>query len=221
MTHVIGVLGGSGGVGSSTFAAALAEAGEPSLLVDLDVVGGGVDVLLGIEDVPGARWSGLHLAGGRLDPEVLLEGLPRWGRCPVLAADSDSLDPAAIAQVLDVAVAGGIRTVVVDLPRHQCAERAATLLRCDLVVLLTRSDAAGLVATHAVTAVLPELALGVVVRRGEVAPEHAAELVGVPLLGVLPQLDRREPRPESQRLPRAHARVADGVLGGLREPVPA
>jgi len=68
---VLGVVGGSGGVGASTFAAVLAAVTGRAMLVDLDVVGGGIDVLLGIEDVAGARWSGLRVGGGRLDPALL------------------------------------------------------------------------------------------------------------------------------------------------------
>src|SRR4051812_19306479 len=86
--QVLGVVGGSGGVGASAFAAVLAAVAGESLLVDVDAAGGGVDVLLGIEAVDGARWSDLHLAGGRLDASVLLAGLPRWGPCAVLAADA-------------------------------------------------------------------------------------------------------------------------------------
>ena len=51
MAQVIGVVGGSGGVGASTFAAVLAAAAgsAQSVLVDLDVCGGGVDVAARIE----------------------------------------------------------------------------------------------------------------------------------------------------------------------------
>src|SRR6185312_17116098 len=89
---MIGVIGGNGGVGASTFAAVLAWAAVSGVLVDLDPVGGGVDVLLGIERAPGARWSGLRLDGGRLAPEVLTAGLPRWAGVPVLAADRSPPD---------------------------------------------------------------------------------------------------------------------------------
>ena len=71
---MFGVVGGSGGVGASTFAAVLAAVTARAMLVDIDVVGGGIDVLLGIEDVPGARWSGLRVGGGRLDPGSLADG---------------------------------------------------------------------------------------------------------------------------------------------------
>ena len=50
---MIGVVGGSGGVGASVFAAVLAATaavlGGRALLIDLDVTGGGVDVTLGLE----------------------------------------------------------------------------------------------------------------------------------------------------------------------------
>jgi hypothetical protein len=210
---VIGVVGGSGGVGASSFAAVLAVLAGSAVLVDLDVCGGGIDVVMGIERVPGARWSGLELAGGRLDPEVLLTGLPRAGPCAVLAADTPTLDPAAVLQVLDAAASLG--PVIVDLPRAFCAERAAALLRCRLVVIVTRGDIAGVVAAHAVASGLPELPAGVVVRQGEIRGRAAAEVVGAPLLGVLPGLRPRGLALSPRRLPRRARRVAAGVLAGV------
>src|SRR5664279_4433323 len=101
---VIGVIGGSGGAGSSYFAAVLAALCLPSVLLDVDPVGGGVDVLLGIESVPGARWSGLRLDGGRLDPALLADGLPRWRDVAVLATDAEVPPPVAVLEVVDAAV---------------------------------------------------------------------------------------------------------------------
>jgi hypothetical protein len=207
------VVGGSGGIGASGFAAVLAAVAGPSVLVDVDVGGGGIDVTLGIESVIGARWSGLRVAGGRLEPSALVDGLPRWGRCAVLAADIGELDPAAVSQVLGTAACIG--PVVVDLPRGGCAERAAALLHCDLVVVLARADVGGLVAAHAVATALPELPVGVVVRRGEVPPDEASALVGAALLGVLPPMRASAADVDPRRLPRAAARVATGVLAGL------
>lgn len=213
MGAVVGVIGGSGGVGASSFAAALAVTAGESVLVDLDAAGGGVDVLLGIERVAGARWSGLRLAGGRLDPEVLLAGLPRWGASAVLAADVPELDPEAVLQVVEVAASGA--AVVLDLPRGACPARAAALVHCHLVVIVARADVIGLVAAHAVASALPEVPIGVVLRRGEVAPREAAALVGAPLLGELPPRVGRAGL-DPARLPRALQGVAAGVLDGLR-----
>jgi hypothetical protein len=215
MRRVIGVVGGSGGVGASSFAAVLAAAGG-ALLIDLDVAGGGIDVTLGIESTPGARWSGMRLAGGRLEADMLLGGLPRWGPVPVLAADVADLDPDAVLQVLEVAGAAG--PVVLDLPRRNCAERAAALLHCALVVVLARADVDGLVAAHALCAGLPELPSGLVCRRGEVPPADAARLVGLPLVGELPALDGNRLVLNSHRLPQPIGRVAEGVLRGISGP---
>lgn len=212
---VIGVLGGSGGVGASSFAAVLAAVAGRSLLVDLDVAGGGLDVLLGVESAPGARWSGLRLAGGQLELQALLAGLPAWGSVAVLAADDPALDPSAVRQVVRTAAHGV--PVVLDLPRASSAERAAALLGCDLVVVLGRGDIAGVVAAHAAVSALPELPVGLVVRRGEVPAAEAAALVGRPLLGELPALGGAH-RLCADRLPRVARRVAAGILDGLAPP---
>src|SRR4051794_1297004 len=130
---VVGVVGGSGGGGASSFAAGLANAAQPPVLVDLDAIGGGVGLLLRIEDAPGARWSHLRLDGGRLDPQTLLGGLPRWRSVPVLAADADAPAPAAALQVAETAAQVG--TVIADLPRAQSVLRDTMLCRCDLCVV--------------------------------------------------------------------------------------
>jgi MinD-like ATPase involved in chromosome partitioning or flagellar assembly len=214
MEPVVGVLGGNGGVGATTFAAVLAAVAGESLLVDLDGWGGGVDVALGVEGASGARWSGLQLAGGRLDPEELLAGLPRWGLCAVLAADEAKVEAEAAVQV--VSTAASVAPVVVDLPRAPGALLASVVPRCDVVVALTRSDAPALVATHAVLRTLPEAPVGVIVRRGRGTPADAARLVGARLLGDLPPLAGRVDLDlPALRWPRAVERVARGILGGV------
>jgi MinD-like ATPase involved in chromosome partitioning or flagellar assembly len=212
MGPVVGVVGGSGGVGASTFAAVLAAVAGGSVLIDVDVAGGGVDVLLGIERTEGARWSDLHLAGGRLEPETLIGGLPRWGPCAVLAADTLDLEAEAVLQVVEVARQRA--PVVLDLPRSSCPERAAALVHCDLVVVVTRADPAGLVAAHAVVGALPEVPVGAVVRRAVVPAHDAARLVRARLLGELPATT---PGFELRiaRLPRSVRVVASGVLAGM------
>src|SRR5699024_7300714 len=57
-----------------------------SLLVDLDPLGAGLDLLLGIEGREGLRWPQLRLQDGRLDPDALRRGLPRRGDATVLAS---------------------------------------------------------------------------------------------------------------------------------------
>lgn len=67
---VCAVLGGSGGVGASTLAASLASVAAKSqrsvALVDVDDLGGGIDLLLGAEHTGGWRWPRLSTAEGQI-----------------------------------------------------------------------------------------------------------------------------------------------------------
>jgi hypothetical protein len=149
----LGVLGASGGVGASCLAAAIAACAGPAVLVDLDVHGGGVDVLLGIEKEPGTRWSGLHSDGGRIDPGELAEALPRWGSVAVLSCDRDEVPAAAVGSVL---VAGrALGPVVVDLGRGGHVVRDPALAACDLVAVVVRATVPGVATAARVVARLP------------------------------------------------------------------
>ena len=210
---VVGVVGGSGGVGSSSFAAALAARAaadyDLSVLIDLDTARGGIDVLLGAEHEPGARWSGLRLAGGHLDPQALVRGLPSWNGVAVLAADADSVTGAdAVGQVIGVAVEAG--PVVVDLTRWGDAARDAAVGLCDLVVMVVRPDVAGITGARAVAAGLAA-PLGLLVRGRQAG--GIADLVGARMLGRLPRLGRWIDRPvePSRRIRQVAAGVLDAV----------
>lgn len=123
---LITITGASGGVGASTLAAALAAALgaiAPCLLVDLDLIGGGLDVTCGIEDVAGLRWPDLSGVRGAVLTEDLVAALPRRGPCAVLSAGPSHTAPSApdppdraVADVLGALVAAGGPTVV-DVPR--------------------------------------------------------------------------------------------------------
>jgi Mrp family chromosome partitioning ATPase len=215
---VLAVAGGSGGVGASTFAAVLAATARAAVLIDLDPVSGGIDVLLGVEGRPGARWSGLRLDGGRLDPQLLADGLPRWHGVAVLAADQPAPSPTAVHQV--VASAAELGLVVLDLPRATSPERAAGLAQCRLVIVVAAADVAGIAAGRAVALSLGSVALGFVLRRGAIPVAEAAQRAGGALLGQLPSLDRARSA-DSRRSWRAERRVAAGILDGLGAVGPA
>jgi hypothetical protein len=221
---VIGVVGGRGGAGASTFAgvlAAMAALGGPALLVDLDPVAGGIDVLLGIETALGARWSGLRLEGGRLDPDTLLGGLPRWATAAVLSADVGPA-PAAVAQVLAVATRAG--PVVVDLGRWASPARDAALSRCALTVLVCGADVRSVTGARTVRLDLGPVPLGVVVTRSghdPAPPSRVAALVDAPLIGIVSAGRRRGDSPlDAAGLPRGMTRVARGVLDAVEGPGP-
>ncbi len=211
MRVCIGVVGGSGGAGASTFAAVLALTATATL-VDLDELGGGLDVLLGVENVAGARWSRVRLDGGQVEPDVLRDGLPRWRGVPVLAADR-SPPAAGVPAVLAAAVRLG--PVVVDLPRASTPPRAAALPACDLVVVIVTARIAALTAARAVLAGLPAVPLGVLLRAGDVPAADAAAVLARPVLGTLPPAARPLSL-AARRPPRLLTRAASGVLDGLR-----
>lgn len=83
------VLGASGGVGASTWSAALARRLAAHLgscvLVDGDVRGGGLDMTCGTEHVPGLRWPDLARLRGLTSGARLIRALP-CGELPLLSA---------------------------------------------------------------------------------------------------------------------------------------
>jgi secretion/DNA translocation related CpaE-like protein len=121
--RVVGVLGGCGGAGSSVLAAGLAvtaaQGGRRVLLVDLDPLGGGLDLALGLDGVPGLRWPDLVEARGRLPATSVHDSLPRRGQLAVLAWGRG--EPVDVpARSVEAVVRSGARThdlVVLDLPR--------------------------------------------------------------------------------------------------------
>jgi secretion/DNA translocation related CpaE-like protein len=145
--RVIAVLGGRGGAGASTFAAALACTADDiqrSLLVDCDPGGGGLDLLLGIEDRPGLRWPGLVAEDGRVSAEALHHALPVAGRrTSVLSCgrgtDAEELRPTAVQAVLDAGREAD-DLVICDVPRDRGATSAAVLSCADLVVLIVPAE---------------------------------------------------------------------------------
>lgn len=209
---MIGVLGACGGVGASTFAATVATVAGAAL-VDLDAVGGGVDVLLGIEHVAGARWSSVEVAGGTIDPAHLRDGLPRWGAVPVLAADAVP-DERAVGPVLDAARVLG--TVAVDLGRVPSEVRQAALDVCVLVIVVVPADLHGVAAARTLVRSLGCVDVALVVRRGQLGTDEVGELAGAPVVGVLPALRGRAGAAlDPYRLPGAVRRAAEGIADGV------
>ena len=185
---VIGVLSGCGGAGASVFASVLAGvSAKPSFLIDCDPMGGGIDVLLGCEQIPGPRWRQVRVRGGTLDPAVLVDGLPRWQDVSFLAADSaDDLDPDAVVQVIDAACLAG--PVVLDLPRWPSRVRVAALARCDRVVLVTVAEVRAVTAAGLIAAALDPV-LSVVAVRGmsrSLPASRIGQVLGLPVIGELP-----------------------------------
>lgn len=148
-THVLAVVGASGGLGASTLALALGHrlgaTGPPGLVVDLDLARGGLDVTAGIEHLPGRRWAALAGVRGRVAPGLLVPSLPGEGGCRVLSAGGPSpgpVGPEAVRDVLASVLGAGV-PVVLDVPAGS-ALLADVLAAGPTVLVLTSLRTRGL-----------------------------------------------------------------------------
>ncbi|MGY0502746.1 septum site-determining protein Ssd [Nocardia sp. FBN12] len=79
---VVAVAGAGGGAGASTLAAAIALRGaarrvrRDTVLIDGAPLDGGIDLVLGMENVPGLRWPDLVIEDGRVSAAALHNALP-------------------------------------------------------------------------------------------------------------------------------------------------
>ena len=192
MGAVVGVVGARGGAGASVVAAALARGAARrrvrTCLVDLALVGGGLDVLLGVEAQPGVRWPDLSDARGRLDGDELLARLPRWSGVPVVSTERGSgPDPAALVDVvaaLAEVTAAHAGVLVLDVDRAALASGAGVpglLEACDEVLVVAPLDVLAVAGAAAVRDRLDGPA-ALVVRRpapGRLSGAEVADAVGL------------------------------------------
>ncbi len=154
------VVGGCGGGGASTFAAALAVAaagmGARAFLLDGDPLGGGLDLVLGSETVPGVRWPDLMGTSGRVSASSLRDALPRVGTLGVLSWDRGDLSVVPPAVMREVVSAGrrGHDEVVVDLPRRLDPAVEEVLLEVDTTYLVLPAEVRAVAAAARVAAAL-------------------------------------------------------------------
>ncbi|HET6153830.1 MAG TPA: septum site-determining protein Ssd [Marmoricola sp.] len=182
---VIGVVGAAGGVGATTFAAALAQvlaASGPALAIDADAAGAGLDQVLGLEAEPGVRWEGLLQATGRLSARSLRDTVPARAGLSVLAWSADRTTPLTGPSMREVLSAGrrGYPIVVVDLPRQRDAVGEEALSRCDQVVLVSTTTVPAVSAAARWVRRLPAIPTHLVLRghRGGVPVTDIERLLG-------------------------------------------
>jgi hypothetical protein len=101
----IQVIGGSGGLGASTLAAALAQSAARRgagrvVLLDADPVRGLADHAAVLEHVTGLRWGELGGLDGAIDGAALLDRLPSEDRLSVLAGCGGAIPTVAVAAVV-------------------------------------------------------------------------------------------------------------------------
>ncbi|MCW2616143.1 MAG: Helicase/secretion neighborhood CpaE-like protein [Frankiales bacterium] len=220
---LVAVVGGRGGAGATTLACALAmtasRSGRPSLLVDGDPLGGGIDLVFGGEAHRGVRWPDLGATRGRVPAAALDGALPRMAGLSVLSwgrGDAGAVPVEAVRAVL----AAGRRCnelVVVDLPRALDECSRAVLASATTVLLVVPNEVRAAAAASRVAAAVAVLCSDLrVVTRGPsptgLTGVQVAEALGLPLVADLraePGLDAALERGE------APGRRPRGPLGML------
>lgn len=190
---LLAVIGGSGGVGASTLAVALAlsaaRTGAQPVLLGTDPWDGGIDIALGAEDVPGPRWPDLAGVSGRLSSPAILDGLPYVHGVRFLSS-SRSRPVRVAVQTLSAIVTAARRTgaaVIVDLPRGS-DESANWLGRIvDLGLVVCPATVSGALAARALVTELGWAtdSSGIVVRLGlgsDIDDNSLGTAVGLPIL---------------------------------------
>jgi secretion/DNA translocation related CpaE-like protein len=184
------VVGGTGGAGATTLACALAQwhaTRAPTLLVDADPLGPGLDRLLGMEAEAGVRWEALVETAGRLGARALREGVPRRGHLGVLTWSGlrRRVDVPTVRRILPAAVRGH-DLVVLDLARQGGSSLAELVDRCDDLLVVTPATVPGLAATARLVADLGrDGRTGLVVRPGALGDADAERVTGLPVVAAV------------------------------------
>lgn len=193
---VLGVIGGRGGAGASVLAGGLAvtaaRSGLRTLLVDADPLGGGLDLVLGWEQLEGLRWPALTQTDGRVDPPALVQALPRRGDLVVLSWDRGEL-PEVPAEAMAATIDAGRRgrdLVIVDLPRYFDDAAVAALRATDQVFIVVPAELRATAAAARVAAAVSEHCadVSVIVRGpapGRIKAREVARALDLPLTGTL------------------------------------
>lgn len=135
--NVLAVVGACGGVGVSVLAASIsskARADAPTL-VDGHLRSGGADLLLGIEERPGARWGEIALGEGTIARDDIRRALPATSdgvavltSARTTVADGTAITPADVETVVGALSTAGV--TVLDVPVEAVPQR------CDAAVIV-------------------------------------------------------------------------------------
>lgn len=134
---VLAVVGACGGVGVSVLAASIsmkARAHAPTL-IDGHLRSGGADLLLGIEERPGARWGEIALGEGTIARDDIRRALPATPSdvavltaARTTVADGTVITPADVEAVVSALATSGV--TVLDVPVEAVPQR------CDAAVIV-------------------------------------------------------------------------------------
>ncbi|ALG83512.1 septum site-determining protein Ssd [Gordonia phthalatica] len=188
----LAVIGGHGGAGASTLAAAVAlvaARSSPTLLMDVDQAGAGADLLLGVEAESGLRWPDVNGETGAIGGAALRAAVPRTRGVGVLCGargDPSPLRPETVLAVLDASRGAG-DVVIADVGREPGPVAAGIVDSVDLIVVVTTATVPAVAATRRTVARMLDGREPVLLVRGPspsgLRGRQVADAVGLPLLG--------------------------------------
>lgn len=193
----VGVIGSRGGAGVSTFAAALAltaaRRGIRALLIDADPLGGGIELVLGIEQAQGLRWPEVAAARGRVSASAFRSALPAIDGLAVLSWDLSGqthTDPVTMRSMLS-AGRRGAELVVIDLPRWLDDTAAEALVVSDVLLMMITCDVRAVAGAHRMLTRLRTRCadIRVLTRQlsgSDLSPEAVGSTVALPVAGRVP-----------------------------------
>jgi secretion/DNA translocation related CpaE-like protein len=193
---LVAVIGARGGAGASTLSASLAltaaRRGSAALLIDLDPLSGGLDLLVGCESAPGLRWKDVAATQGRVSAGALRHALPSADGLAVLSwgpVGGLSVDSVTVATVL-AAGRRGCDLVVLDLPRQTGGVVEQVARAVGTVLLVCTADVRSTAGARRLVGCLQEWCqdIAVVVRRSRgdgLSANEVAATLGLPLSATL------------------------------------
>jgi secretion/DNA translocation related CpaE-like protein len=193
---VVCIVGGRGGAGASTMAAALALTAARRhmrvVLVDGDPLGGGIELVIGAEAERGLRWSELRSVRGRTSGIALRAALPTCVGIEFVSWDGAAghgVTPAAMKSLVQAAVRVS-DLLVADIPRYVDDAASEVLVRSAATFLVVPAEVRGAAAARRVLSKVSQLAgnIRAVVRvpgPSGLGANAVAESLGIPLFGEL------------------------------------
>lgn len=158
---VIGVIGASGGIGASLLASLIATDYAKSkcsvLLTELSKTSGGLDVLWGIEDTKGLRWSDLASNKKLFFNQDFLRALPTSHGVAILSTDAKNLNVEfGILNKIEQ-LQKCVDVLVIDLANPENSDFAETLEFCDELILVVGSTIRSVSAANQLKLIYPKL----------------------------------------------------------------
>lgn len=161
-TKIVGVLGATGGLGTSLIASWLAimfaQSNNSVALAETNFCSGGLDVLWGIEETKGTRWADLIYSSGRIAPQDLYRSLPKANGISILSTDSqDGRAPNNSVEIISD-LSQSVEVLVIDLAKSNEAGAAELVELCTDLVIVTGSTIRSTSATNQLIQLIPNLA---------------------------------------------------------------